>query len=272
MGKSPEMISRSSSLRTLVKPVIEPIVRMLDELGISPDMITIVGGLGSIVGAKLIEFSDSLSPREMRITVKTAAVIITALSLSLDGIDGELARRQIREGKRTKSSYGAHLDNFSDRVQEAVMAALRANRADNEGRPVGRGSALSTMLTGPLPSIARQIAETKGRVVPEVGGDPIGFLGSHLGHVTIGLISSAIPEITIHGRRIPIQEILGSTVFIGNLALILQRLHIGYNPQSVQAREDVRQEGRDLLRTSVPLALSIAIATGLMSAMLQKRH
>ena len=85
--------------------LIGPLVRRLDALGVTPDMISYVAIAGN-VGAAVLAANGQL----------VAAGIVMLFFSALDLLDGALARET---GKA--SPYGALLDSVFDRVSEAVV-------------------------------------------------------------------------------------------------------------------------------------------------------
>ena len=85
--------------------VIDPIVRLLARLGVTPDMLSFLALAGNIAAAALIA-TGSL----------TAGGIVMLVFSALDFLDGALARSTGRASKA-----GAMLDSVFDRFSEAVV-------------------------------------------------------------------------------------------------------------------------------------------------------
>ena len=85
--------------------LIDPPVRLLAALGVSPAAVTIAGLLGSVVAAVLIGRGELL-----------AGGIVSLVAGALDMFDGALARRTGHA-----SPFGALLDSTLDRISEAVV-------------------------------------------------------------------------------------------------------------------------------------------------------
>ena len=85
--------------------VIDPIVRVLVSVGVTPAFITTVGLLGNILAAGLIVQGELL-----------AGGIVVLLASALDMLDGALARTT-----GTASRFGAMYDSVLDRFSEAVV-------------------------------------------------------------------------------------------------------------------------------------------------------
>lgn len=91
--------------RAMLSGIIDPIVGMLDRMGVTPNQITILGLLASI-GAGALLWADHLV---------WGGILILAGS-AIDLLDGALARRTNRATK-----LGAFLDSNLDRVSEAAI-------------------------------------------------------------------------------------------------------------------------------------------------------
>lgn len=135
-------------LRATVTKILGPIARLLLRLGISPDIVTVVGTVGVSVGA-LYFF-----PRgELWIGV----LVITAFVFS-DTIDGIMARQS---GGSTK--WGAYLDSTLDRIGDAAifggLVLYYAGMGDNRAMA---GLALACLILGSVVSYARARAEGLG--------------------------------------------------------------------------------------------------------------
>src|SRR5262245_40802501 len=96
------------SFKTGVRAAFDPPGRALVRMGVSPDAITIAGGLGVVAAA--IAFAA-------RGHLVTATIVITLFAL-LDVLDGSMARAR---GRTTR--YGAVLDSTMDRVADGALFA-----------------------------------------------------------------------------------------------------------------------------------------------------
>jgi len=92
-------------LRKTFKSLLTAIASWLDQLGISPDLLTVFGTLGHMFTAWIISQSY---------------LVFGALSLLFfgvfDALDGSLARLQNRE-----DNFGAFLDSVCDRISEVAV-------------------------------------------------------------------------------------------------------------------------------------------------------
>lgn len=135
-------------LRATFTTLLSPIAHLFLRLGISPDVVTVVGTLGVSAGAL------AFFPRgELWIGV----LVITAFVFS-DTIDGIMARES---GRSTK--WGAYLDSTLDRVGDAAifggLVLYFAGPGDNQ--PMA-GLALACLILGSVVSYARARAEGLG--------------------------------------------------------------------------------------------------------------
>ncbi|GAA4409889.1 CDP-alcohol phosphatidyltransferase family protein [Fodinibacter luteus] len=139
--------------RAFATKLLTPVAAVLIRLGISPDVVTIIGTLGVCFGAL------AFYPRgELLI----GTLVITGFVFS-DTLDGIMARRIGRSGK-----WGAYLDSTLDRVGDAaifgglVLYFAGAGREDGELAPVMAGLALACLILGSVVSYAKARAEGLG--------------------------------------------------------------------------------------------------------------
>ncbi|WP_353508922.1 phosphatidylinositol phosphate synthase [Intrasporangium sp.] len=135
-------------LRATVTKILGPIARLLLKIGVSADIVTVVGTVGVSAGA-LYFF-----PRgELWVGV----LVITAFVFS-DTVDGIMARQS---GGSTK--WGAYLDSTLDRIGDAAifggLVLYYAGMGDNS---VMAGLSLACLILGSVVSYARARAEGLG--------------------------------------------------------------------------------------------------------------
>jgi phosphatidylglycerophosphate synthase len=127
---------------------VEPVARGLLRLGISPDVITILGTLGVSFGALYFFPKGQL----------LAGVLFIMAFVFSDMIDGAMARMAQRSGK-----WGAFLDSSLDRVADAAIFVGLALWYLGEGdEPVLGVLALYCLAGGSLVSYVRARAESLG--------------------------------------------------------------------------------------------------------------
>jgi CDP-diacylglycerol---glycerol-3-phosphate 3-phosphatidyltransferase len=133
--------------RVWIKTVMEPPARVLVRLNVSPDVVTLVGTLGtSVVALWLIPqglFWQAL-----------ALAIVFAFADSLDGTMARLAGRS--------SSFGAFLDSTMDRITDAVAFVAVAWYYVDQGDNGWAGVTMVALVGGFLVSYARARAEGLG--------------------------------------------------------------------------------------------------------------
>ena len=108
MSTSPqpnEPTTLTDRLRSVAAGVLDPIVSLLARIGVSPDMLTIVGMLLHFLFAWLIATGEFLW-----------AGILILIFVPMDALDGALARKIGRQG-----NFGAFLDSNSDRIAEIIL-------------------------------------------------------------------------------------------------------------------------------------------------------
>jgi CDP-diacylglycerol--glycerol-3-phosphate 3-phosphatidyltransferase len=136
--------------RALFTRLLTPIARVLVGLGVSPDVVTLVGTLGVAAGAL------AFYPRG---EFFWGTVVITAFVFS-DTVDGIMARMGSRSSK-----WGAFLDSTLDRIGDAaVFGGLVLYYAGRQGGTATTMTALALacLVLGSVVSYARARAEGLG--------------------------------------------------------------------------------------------------------------
>ena len=135
-------------LRATMTTILGPIAHLFLKLGISPDVVTIVGTVGVSAGA-LVFF-----PRgELWI----GCLVITAFVFS-DTVDGIMARESGRSSK-----WGAYLDSTLDRMGDAaIFGGLVLYYAGPGNNRWMAGLALACLILGSVVSYAKARAEGLG--------------------------------------------------------------------------------------------------------------
>jgi len=128
--------------------VVSPIAHLLIRLGVSPDVVTLVGTIGVAAGA-LVFFPQGM--------LLTGVLVITAFVFS-DLIDGYMARLT---GKSSK--FGAFLDSTLDRIGDgAIFGGLALYFAGPGDSTLYLVLALVCTVMGGVTSYARARAESLG--------------------------------------------------------------------------------------------------------------
>jgi CDP-diacylglycerol--glycerol-3-phosphate 3-phosphatidyltransferase/CDP-diacylglycerol--inositol 3-phosphatidyltransferase len=143
-----DRVAMLNRFRQFWTKVISPVANLLLRLGVSPDVVTLVGTIGVSAGA-LVFF-----PRgELWIGV----VVITAFVFS-DMLDGYMARTA-----GTSSKWGSYLDSTLDRLGDgAVFGGLVLYYAGPGDSNLMAGVTLWALVMGATTSYARAKAESLG--------------------------------------------------------------------------------------------------------------
>ncbi|MGA8979975.1 MAG: CDP-alcohol phosphatidyltransferase family protein [Pedococcus sp.] len=186
--------------RALFTKIFTPVARLFLKLGISPDVVTIVGTLGVCFGAL------AFYPRH---EFFWGTIVITVFVFS-DTIDGVMARMSNRSGK-----WGAYLDSTLDRVGDAAifggLVLWYAGRGDNF---LMAGLALACLILGSVVSYAKARAEGLG-FSADVG---IAERADRLVAVlaTTGLVGIGLPEVVL--------AIVLALLAVASLITVVQRM------------------------------------------------
>lgn len=92
-------------LRLWFKWVLDPLGRFFLSLGLTPNMVTMLGLLGNTVGAYFLARGDLL----------TGGILIAVMT-PVDALDGTMARL-----RGEASDWGAYVDSVSDRYSELII-------------------------------------------------------------------------------------------------------------------------------------------------------
>jgi CDP-diacylglycerol--glycerol-3-phosphate 3-phosphatidyltransferase len=142
----PTMLNRYA--RAFVTKLLTPVAAVLIRLGISPDVVTIIGTLGVCFGAL------AFYPRGEFLV---GTLVITAFVFA-DTLDGIMARKTGRSGR-----WGAYLDSTLDRVGDAaIFGGLVLFYADEPGKAYMAALALACLILGSVVSYAKARAEGLG--------------------------------------------------------------------------------------------------------------
>lgn len=134
--------------RAFFTTVLTPVAKVLVRLGVSPDVVTVIGTLGVCLGAL------AFYPRGEFLV---GTLVITAFVFS-DSIDGIMARMTDRSGR-----WGAYLDSTLDRVGDAaIFGGLVLWYAGDGDEASMAALALSCLILGSVVSYAKARAEGLG--------------------------------------------------------------------------------------------------------------
>jgi CDP-diacylglycerol--glycerol-3-phosphate 3-phosphatidyltransferase len=166
--------------RAFMTRVLTPVAKLLLRLGVSPDVVTLVGTAGVCVGAL------GFYPRH---EFFWGTIVITAFVFS-DNLDGTMARLAGRSG-----NWGAFLDSTLDRVGDAAIFGGLVLWYAGQGNTLMAGLALACLILGLVVSYARARAEGLG-MTANVG---IAERAERLVAVlaATGLVGLGVPEVLL---------------------------------------------------------------------------
>lgn len=138
-----------NGIKSAARARLTPLVSALDQMGVTPDMVTVVGLAVSLLAAWIVAGGQLF-----------LGALVLAIGSSFDMLDGELARLQGRASRR-----GAFLDSNFDRLAEGALYAGLAWFYLESVTPSDSSAVLMIVLalTGSLTtSYARARAEALG--------------------------------------------------------------------------------------------------------------
>lgn len=186
--------------RAAVTRILTPVAKLLLRLGVSPDVVTIIGTLGVCLGA-LVFFPMG----ELLVGV----LVITAFVFS-DTIDGVMARMLDRP-----SSWGAFLDSTLDRMGDAaIFAGLAIWFFQGGDDRVMAWLALACLVLGSLVSYARARAEGLGMRADVGIAERADRLVATL--VTTGFVGMGLPEVVL--------KVVLAVLAVASVVTVVQRI------------------------------------------------
>lgn len=167
--------------RAFFTKVFTPLARLLLSLGISPDVVTLVGTLGVCVGAL------AFYPRH---EFFWGTIVITVFVFS-DTLDGIMARLSGRSG-----NWGAYLDSTLDRVGDAAIFGGLVLWYAGDGRDTLMAAlALACLILGSVVSYSKARAEGLGMTANVGIAERADRLVAVL--AATGLVGLGVPEILL---------------------------------------------------------------------------
>lgn len=186
--------------RAFFTKVFTPFARLLVRLGVSPDVVTVVGTLGVCFGALWFY------PRGQLLV---GTLVITAFVFS-DTVDGVMARLSGRS-----STWGAYLDSTLDRVGDAaIFGGLVLWYAGDGDQTVLAGLALACLILGSVVSYAKARAEGLGMTANVGIAERADRLVATL--VTTGLVGMGLPEVVL--------TVVLALLALASLVTVIQRM------------------------------------------------
>jgi CDP-diacylglycerol---glycerol-3-phosphate 3-phosphatidyltransferase len=186
--------------RALFTTIFTPVARLFLKLGISPDVVTIVGTLGVCLGAL------GFYPRHQFFW---GTVVITLFVFS-DTVDGVMARMSGRSGR-----WGAYLDSTLDRFGDsAIFGGLVLWYAGRGDDFLMAGLALACLILGSVVSYAKARAEGLGFSADVGIAERADRLVAVL--VTTGLVGLGLPEVVL--------TVVLALLAVASLVTVVQRM------------------------------------------------
>ena len=186
--------------RALFTRIFTPVARLLLSLGVSPDVVTIVGTVGVCAGAL------AFYPQHQFFW----GTVVIAVFVFSDTVDGVMARMSGRSGR-----WGAYLDSTLDRVGDsAIFGGLVLWYAGRGGNLFLAALALSCLILGSVVSYAKARAEGLGMTANVGIAERADRLVAVL--VTTGLVGLGLPEVVL--------TIVLSLLSVASLVTVVQRM------------------------------------------------
>jgi len=133
-------------LRLWFKWVLDPLGRFFNQLGLTPNMMTLLGLAGNSVGAYFLAMGDML----------TGGILVLVMT-PIDALDGTMARL-----RGESSDFGAFVDSVSDRYAELIIYGGLIYYFLSIGDPVGGLLTFTAAAGSVLVSYVKSRAETLG--------------------------------------------------------------------------------------------------------------
>jgi CDP-diacylglycerol--glycerol-3-phosphate 3-phosphatidyltransferase len=186
--------------RAFVTKLFTPLAVLLTRLGVSPDVVTVVGTLGVAVGAL------GFYPRGEFLV----GTVIVAVFVFADSLDGTMARHSQRS-----STWGAFLDSTLDRLADAtIFGGLVLWYAGDGDTAYLAALALACLILGQVVSYAKARAEGLG-MTANVG---IAERAERLVAVLLatGLVGLGVPEVVL--------TVVLALLAVASLVTVVQRM------------------------------------------------
>ena len=146
VAEKKERKSFTDLLRVRFKGVLDPIAGLLNNLGLMPNTVTILGLVGNTIGAYLLATGHI-----------TAGGILVLLMGPVDALDGTMARL-----RGEPSKFGAFVDSVTDRYSELVIFAGLLVHFLLQGNVLGAGLVYFAAAGSVLVSYVKSRAEGLG--------------------------------------------------------------------------------------------------------------
>jgi CDP-diacylglycerol--glycerol-3-phosphate 3-phosphatidyltransferase len=137
----------STSGRALISSLVNPTARFLLRVGVTPNMVTVAGTVGVLIGSYFGALGHLL----------WGTLIVTAFALT-DALDGTMARMRGASGK-----FGALLDSSMDRIADAAVFGAVVFYLHHQGNPYGgMVAAIICLAAGQVVSYVKARAQSLG--------------------------------------------------------------------------------------------------------------
>lgn len=251
-------------MRDLLGKPITILVQLLNEhTDLTPNQVSLVGALVASSPAlyKLIVESPK---HELSKTTNLILACISLIGVSIDGIDGSLARYQETIGKKNGHSQevGQLVDGLLDRYQEALNAITYLVTLNRSGYDVATTIQKLVSITNPLSSFLRAYAESQGKSMPENGTNLLEFFGTRTGRVILGSMSFLPREQKTLHHLIPMLQLAGNLMTINKRAAILF---------SDQKQHQISKSDRDKAKTRKMYYGAAVVMTALATLYVSKK-
>lgn len=140
--------------------IINPFVKFLIRIGVTPNMVTTIGLLGNLAAACIIAWAGYLAaddPTHLRFDLITWGGAVTILFSLFDMLDGQVARL----GKM-ESRFGALYDSVLDRYCELLTLGALSYFLIMTGYPIGALITFAALVGSVMVSYVRARAEGVG--------------------------------------------------------------------------------------------------------------
>jgi phosphatidylglycerophosphate synthase len=181
---------------------IGPLARALAGVGISANVVTIAGGVLSVMGAGLLAAGLPL-----------AALVVLLVGTIADMLDGQIAKAS---GGGTR--LGAFLDSTVDRISDGALFVGAAASGANLGQPVLLWSSLVALVASFLVPYVRAKAESLG-VSASVGPAP---REARIVIFLVGLAAWAIFDL----QTLFVAAVL-ALALLSSITFVLRVVHVG---------------------------------------------
>lgn len=151
---------KRDSLQSGIYFIINPFVKLLIRMGVTPNMVTTIGLLGNVASACIIAYAGyeaQTGPSHLRFDLITLAGAVTILFSLFDMLDGQVARLG-----NMVSRFGALYDSVLDRYCELLTLGAIAYFLIMAGYPIGALVTFLALIGSVMVSYVRARAEGVG--------------------------------------------------------------------------------------------------------------